>query len=35
VSEKVAGTFEAKYPGIKVQVERAGAERLFQRINQE
>jgi iron(III) transport system substrate-binding protein len=35
VSEKVAGAFEAKYPGIKVQVERAGAERLFQRINQE
>ena len=35
VSEKVASAFEAKYPGIKVQVERAGAERIFQRINQE
>jgi iron(III) transport system substrate-binding protein len=35
VSEKIAGLFEAKYPGIKVQVERAGAERVFQRINQE
>jgi iron(III) transport system substrate-binding protein len=35
VAEKLAGAFEAKYPGIKVQVERAGAERLFQRINQE
>jgi iron(III) transport system substrate-binding protein len=35
VSEKMANLFEAKYPGIKVQVERAGAERIFQRINQE
>ena len=35
VSEKVANAFQAKYPGIKVQVERAGAERIFQRINQE
>ncbi len=35
VSEKIARAFEAKYPGIKVQVERAGAERIFQRINQE
>lgn len=35
VSEKMAASFEAKYPGIKVQVERAGAERVFQRINQE
>ena len=35
VAEKLARAFEAKYPGIKVQVERAGAERLFQRINQE
>ena len=25
VSEKIASLFEAKYPGIKVQVERAGA----------
>ena len=35
VSEKMASSFEAKYPGIKVQVERAGAERIFQRISQE
>jgi iron(III) transport system substrate-binding protein len=35
VAEQLAKAFEAKYPGIKVQVERAGAERLFQRINQE
>jgi iron(III) transport system substrate-binding protein len=35
VAEKLARSFEAKYPGVKVQVERAGAERLFQRINQE
>lgn len=35
VAEKIANTFEAKYPGIKVQVERSGAERIFQRINQE
>jgi iron(III) transport system substrate-binding protein len=35
VAERLARAFEARYPGIKVQVERAGAERLFQRINQE
>jgi iron(III) transport system substrate-binding protein len=35
VAEKLARSFEAKYPGVKVQVERSGAERLFQRINQE
>ncbi len=35
VAEKLASAFEAKYPGIKVQVERSGAERIFQRINQE
>ncbi|HET6223224.1 MAG TPA: extracellular solute-binding protein, partial [Dongiaceae bacterium] len=35
VAEKVAAAFEAKYPGIDVQVERAGAERVFQRIGQE
>lgn len=34
VSEKVGAAFEAKY-GIKVQVERAGSERVFQRISQE
>src|SRR3982750_174753 len=35
VAEKLARAFEARYPGIKVQVERSGAERIFQRINQE
>lgn len=34
VAEKVGKAFEEKY-GIKVQVERSGAERVFQRINQE
>jgi iron(III) transport system substrate-binding protein len=35
VAEKLARAFEAKYPGVKVQVERSGAERVFQRIGQE
>jgi len=35
VAEKFAKTFEAKYPGIAVRVERSGAERVFQRIAQE
>jgi iron(III) transport system substrate-binding protein len=35
VAEKVAKAFEAKYPGVKVQVERAGSERIFQRLGQE
>jgi iron(III) transport system substrate-binding protein len=35
VAEKLAGAFEAKYPGIAVRVERTGAERVFQRIGQE
>lgn len=35
VAEKLGATFEAKYPGIKVQVERAGSERVYQRIGQE
>jgi iron(III) transport system substrate-binding protein len=35
VSEKVGKAFEEKYPGMKVQVERAGSERVFQRISQE
>src|SRR4051812_42213809 len=35
VGEKLAKAFEAAYPGIEVQVERAGSERLFQRIGQE
>lgn len=35
VSERVAKSFESKYPGVAVRVERTGAERLFQRIGQE
>src|SRR3982751_6640746 len=35
VAERIARTFEAKYPGIAVRVERSGAERIFQRIAQE
>src|SRR5260370_22934631 len=35
VSEAIAKSFEAKYPGIKVQVERTGSERVFQRVGQE
>jgi iron(III) transport system substrate-binding protein len=35
VAERVAKTFEAKYPGIAMRVERSGAERVFQRIGQE
>jgi iron(III) transport system substrate-binding protein len=35
VGERLAKTFEAKYPGIAVRVERSGAERIFQRIAQE
>ena len=35
VSQEIAQAFEAKYPGVKVQVERTGAERILQRIGQE
>jgi iron(III) transport system substrate-binding protein len=35
LAEKVAKSFEAKYSGISVRVERTGAERVFQRIAQE
>jgi iron(III) transport system substrate-binding protein len=35
VVEKLARAFEAAYPGVPVQIERAGAERIFQRIGQE
>jgi iron(III) transport system substrate-binding protein len=34
-AEKIGNLFEETYPGIKVQVERAGAERVYQRISQE
>jgi len=35
VAEGVAKAFRAAYPGIEVEVERSGSERVFQRINQE
>ena len=35
VAERVARSFEAKYPGVACRVERSGAERVFQRIGQE
>jgi iron(III) transport system substrate-binding protein len=35
VGEKLGKAFEAKYPGMAVQIERSGSERLFQRIAQE
>jgi iron(III) transport system substrate-binding protein len=35
VGEKLGKAFEAKYPGITVQIERSGSERLFQRVDQE
>src|ERR1700754_2351094 len=35
VGEKLGRAFEAAYPGISVQIERSGSERLFQRIDQE
>jgi iron(III) transport system substrate-binding protein len=35
VAESVAKVFRAEYPDIKVEVERSGSERVFQRINQE
>src|ERR1700712_5252589 len=35
VGEKLGKAFEAKYPGVEVQIERSGAERLFQRVAQE
>jgi iron(III) transport system substrate-binding protein len=35
VGERLGKAFEAQYPGIQVQIERAGSERLFQRIDQE
>jgi iron(III) transport system substrate-binding protein len=35
IAEKFGKTFEAKFPGVTVRVERSGAERVFQRIGQE
>src|SRR5712691_1430091 len=34
-AERIAKSFEAKFPGVAVRLERSGAERLFQRIGQE
>src|ERR1700753_476070 len=35
VGEKLGKAFEAAYPGIAIQIERSGSERLFQRVAQE
>ena len=35
VGEKLGKAFEAAYPGVQIQIERSGSERLFQRIAQE
>jgi len=35
LAEKIAKSFESKFSDIRVQVERSGAERVFQRIGQE
>jgi iron(III) transport system substrate-binding protein len=35
LAERFGRTFEQKYPGIAARVERSGAERVFQRIDQE
>jgi len=35
VGEKLGKAFETEYPGIEVQIERSGSERLFQRVGQE
>jgi iron(III) transport system substrate-binding protein len=35
VAEAVAKEFRAAYPGVQIEVERSGSERVFQRINQE
>jgi iron(III) transport system substrate-binding protein len=35
IAQKVAKAFEEKFPGVKVQVERTGSERVLQRLAQE
>ena len=35
VAQKMVSAFQAAYPGVKVQLERSGAERVLQRITQE
>ena len=34
-AERIAKSFEAKFPGVTARLERSGAERVFQRIGQE
>src|SRR5690348_15001595 len=33
--QKIVAAFQAKYPGIKVDAQRTGSERIFQRLDQE
>jgi iron(III) transport system substrate-binding protein len=33
--QKIANAFQARYPGIKVDAQRTGSERIFQRLDQE
>ena len=35
LAERIAKSFEVKFPGVACRVERSGAERIFQRIGQE
>jgi iron(III) transport system substrate-binding protein len=35
VAERLVGAFQKKYPGVKVQLQRSGAERNFARVGQE
>jgi iron(III) transport system substrate-binding protein len=35
LAEKIAKAFQEKYPGMSARVERSGAERIFQRLEQE
>src|ERR1700742_4931918 len=35
VGEKLGKAFEAAFPGVQIEIERSGSERLFQRIAQE
>ena len=35
LAERISKSFEAKFPGVACRVERTGAERVFQRIDQE
>src|SRR6201991_3148870 len=35
VGERLGKAFEAAFPGVTIQIDRSGSERLFQRIDQE